>query len=427
MTIGRILVVGLGPGDRALLTPMATEALAAAEVVVGYAGYLEGIADLVVGKECLSFPLGDEVLRAQVALERAAAGRTVCVVSSGDPGVYAMAGLVLELAVDVSPTRGEGIYPRMRRSNEPRSDCVLPRTVDALACAFGLTTADIDITIVPGVSAIHASAARLGAPLAHDFAVLSLSDLMTPWPAIERRLRAAAAGDFVVALLNPKSRRRDWQLARARELLLEHRTPETPVGIVRHAFRPGESVTLTTLAELGDVEVDMFTTVIVGNSRTRRFADFLVTPRGYLDRAGATAVSAVPNDPRTEIADDSSCGAEHGRDGRGTIAGSDILAESFRIIEAEVGRHDFSGDEWPIVRRMIHAAGDPSIAPSVVFRHDAALLGRLAVRERTPIVTDVNMVAAGLNKDALRTLGIDVRCRIDDVAAEAGSTRAIGR
>ena len=171
----------------------------------------------------------------------------------------------------------------------------------SLACAFGLTTADIDVTIVPGVSAIHASAARLGAPLAHDFAVLSLSDLMTPWSAIERRLRAAAAGDFVVAILNPKSRRRDWQLARARDLLLEHRTPETPVGIVRNAFRPGESVTHLALAELGEAEVDMFTTVIVGNSRTRRVGDFLVTPRGYLDDPSgdrATAVSAVPNDPR---------------------------------------------------------------------------------------------------------------------------------
>jgi cobalt-factor III methyltransferase len=365
MTTGRVIVVGLGPGDRSLLTPKAAEALAAAEVVVGYSGYLDGIADLVAGKESLAFPLGDEVLRAQVALERAAAGRTVCVVSSGDPGVYAMAGLVLELLE---------------------------------------SKAEMDVTIVPGVSAIHAAAARLGAPLAHDFAVVSLSDLMTPWPAIERRLRAAAAGDFVVALLNPKSRRRDWQLARARDLLREHRSPQTPVGIVRNAFRPGESVTLSTLAELGDVEVDMFTTVIVGNSRTRRVGDFLVTPRGYLDE---------PN--------------ERAGNDRGTVAfaaGSDILAESFRIIEAEVGRHRFGVEEWPIVRRMIHAAGDPSILESVVFRNDAARLGGIAVAQRTPIVTDVNMVAAGLNKDAIRSLGIDVRCRIDDVAAEAGSTRS---
>ena len=125
------------------------------------------------------------------------------------------------------------------------------------------------------------------------------------------------------------------------------------------------------------------------------------------------------------LADDSSLEALHGRDGRGTIVGgNEILAESFRIIEAEVGRHHFGDDEWPIVRRMIHAAGDPGIAESVVFRHDAARLGKVAALERTPIVTDVTMVAAGLNKEAIRTLGIDVRCRIDDVAAEAGTTRS---
>src|SRR5262249_24577888 len=150
-----------------------------------------------------------------------------------------------------------------------------------------------------------------------------------------------------------KSRRRDWQLARARDLLLEHRSSTTPVGLVKNAYRPGEVVSHTTLGELAEADVDMFTTVIVGNSRTRRVGAQMVTPRGYLDADRVAEPVIVP-------------------------AGATILAESFRIIDTEVGRHDFSADEWPIVLRMIHAVGDPTIAASVVFRHDAARRGNAA-------------------------------------------------
>jgi precorrin-3B C17-methyltransferase len=222
------------------MTAQALEAIRRAEVVIGYDGYFAGIADLVADKECLALPLTREADRARLAVEHLRAGRTVCVISSGDPGIYAMAGLVLE-------------------------------------CAAG----EDDIVIVPGVSAVNAAAALLGAPLGHDFAVVSLSDLLTPWDVIERRLRAAAEADFVLALLNPKSRRRDWQYRRAQEVLARHRAPETPVGVVRNAYRPGQAVEVTTVGRMGEAAVDMFTTVIVGSSHTRRFGNVVVTPRGY--------------------------------------------------------------------------------------------------------------------------------------------------
>ncbi len=242
---GRLFVVGLGPGAREAMTGQALEAIRQAEVVIGYDGYFAGVTDLVGDKERMALPLTEERERARLAVERLRAGRAVCVISSGDPGVYAMAGLVLECAAAAD----DGLAER--------------------------------VVIVPGVSAVNAAAALLGAPLGHDFAVVSLSDLLTPWDAIERRLRAAAEADFVLALLNPQSRRRDWQYRRAGEILAAHRPPATPVGVVRNAFRPGQAVAVTTVADMAEAAVDMFTTVIVGSSQTRRLGSVVVTPRGY--------------------------------------------------------------------------------------------------------------------------------------------------
>ena len=241
----RLWVVGLGPGERGLMTAQAIEAVRRADVIVGYAGYFEWIADLVADEECLALPLGEETERARLAVVRAREGRHVCVVSSGDAGVYGMASLVLEVL-----------------ANQPDEGAP-------------------EVVVIPGVSAVNACAALLGAPLGHDFAVVSLSDLLTPWDLIERRLDAAAAADFVLAILNPQSRRRDWQLARARDVLLRHRRAETPVGFVRNAYRPDQSVRIGTLARMTELPVDMFTTVLVGNSQTRVFRSALVTPRGY--------------------------------------------------------------------------------------------------------------------------------------------------
>jgi precorrin-2 C(20)-methyltransferase len=373
-----LFIVGLGPGARETMTGQALEALRQSQVIVGYSGYFEGIGDLVDGKECLALPLGAERERARLAVQRAREGESVCVISSGDAGIYGMASLVLE-------------------------------TLEAASDPSG-----VEVTVIPGVSAINACAALLGAPLGHDFAVVSLSDLLTPWPQIERRLIAAAQTDFVLVLLNPRSPRRDGQWRRAQEILLRDRPPEAPVGIVRQAYRSGQSVEITTLGRMIETNVDMFTTVIVGNSQTRRFGGKLVTPRGY-----SLSFSREP--------EASANSAAHLR--LAAKRSAEIVDESFRIIEREIGKHGFAEDEWHVARRMIHACGDLEFAQLVCFRHNAVVAGVQALRQGAPVVTDVRMVAAGLNKSALESLHVGVHCFIDDPdmasrAAEEGRTRS---
>jgi cobalt-precorrin 5A hydrolase / precorrin-3B C17-methyltransferase len=238
---GRLFLVGLGPGDDALIPPLARDALAASELVVGLGQYIDRIRHLLrPGTRLSTPPLGSEVARAREALAEARAGGSVALVSSGDAGVYAMASPALDLA-------GE----------------------------------DVDVTVVPGVTAAQAAASLLGSPLGHDHCSISLSDLLTPWEVIQERVRAAAEADFVLTLYNPRSRGRDWQLGKVQKILLDHRSPNTPVGIVREAFREGQSVILTDLGSLRPESVDMLTTVIVGNSRTEVRAGRMVTPRGY--------------------------------------------------------------------------------------------------------------------------------------------------
>jgi adenosylcobyric acid synthase len=251
MPQGKLYVVGIGPGDPQHLTPAARAAIEAAGVVAGYQTYLDLIPELLGGKALLASGMRQEVDRCRQALERAAAGEVVALVSGGDAGVYGMAGLVLELVNEVGAIHESPLQ-------------------------------DVAIEIVPGVSALQAAAARLGAPLMHDFATISLSDLLTPWETIVRRLEAAAAADFVIALYNPKSNTRITQIEEARRILLGQRNPATPVGIVRHACRAGESVVVTTLDEFTAHPIDMFSLVIVGNAAT--FVDGkgrMVTPRGY--------------------------------------------------------------------------------------------------------------------------------------------------
>jgi len=241
---GRLAVVGLGPAGPAHRTPAASAAVRAAEVVIGYGPYLDQCADLVgPAQEVVRSPIGSEVARARQALEVAAGGRSVAMVCSGDAGVYAMASIILEEAEAVAP--------------------------------------DVTVTVVPGVTAALAAAAALGAPLGHDHVAISLSDLLTPWPTIEGRLRAAAASDLVVSLYNPRSKGRAWQLGAARDLLLAGRPGATPVGIVTDAARAGQRVTLTTLADLDCDLVGMTTCVVIGSSTTRVIAGRMVTPRGY--------------------------------------------------------------------------------------------------------------------------------------------------
>jgi cobalt-precorrin 5A hydrolase/precorrin-3B C17-methyltransferase len=238
---GHLALVSLGPGDPGLVPPLARDALRAAEVVVGYGPYVDQAAAFTRRGAVLErFPLGDEIRRAERSLELARQGRAVALVGSGDVGVYAMA----------SPT---------------------------LALADG----EVDVTVVPGITAALAASALLGAPFGHDHCSISLSDLLTPWERIRGRVRAAAEADLAVAFYNPRSRGRDWQLAEAIAVLRAHRPDDTPVGVVRDAFRPGQQVTITTLAALDVRQVQMTTVVLVGTSRSAVRHGRIVTPRGY--------------------------------------------------------------------------------------------------------------------------------------------------
>ena len=237
-----LYVVGLGPGGSRWMTWEARAALEQAEVLCGYTVYLDLIRGEFPDKEYFSTPMTQEIERCRAALERARSGRTTALVCSGDAGVYGMAGPLLELARD---------YP------------------------------EVEVEVVPGVTAALAGAAVLGAPLMHDFAVLSLSDLLTPWEVIRRRLELAAQGDFVLCLYNPSSRRRRDHLRMACDIVLAHRGPETVCGWVRNAGRAQEEHQVLTLGELQEAQVDMFTTVFIGSAATRRIGDRMVTPRGY--------------------------------------------------------------------------------------------------------------------------------------------------
>ena len=249
---GHLFVVGIGPGHAPGMTLEARYAIARAQDLVAYSLYTDLLGDLAASKERHDFPLGAEEARVRHALDLATAGRDVALVCSGDAGIYAMASLVFEL-------RAAADDPLWQR---------------------------VAVTVVPGVSALQTAAARIGAPLGHDFCAISLSDLLTPWEAIEKRLQAAADGDFVIAFYNPVSRRRRWQLARAREILLTRRRGDTPVVLARNLGREGEHVTVTDLASLDADDVDMLTLVLVGSTATRRLVRpdggvEVHTPRGY--------------------------------------------------------------------------------------------------------------------------------------------------
>ncbi|MHB8844997.1 MAG: precorrin-3B C(17)-methyltransferase [Nitrospirota bacterium] len=244
---GRIYIVGTGPGSLEHITPAARDAIGKSDVIVGYGTYLDLIQGLLRDKEVVSTGMTQEVDRCRKAIDIAREGKTVAIICGGDPGVYAMAGLVFELL----------------RSDEEKGGN-LPF-----------------VEVIPGISALNAAASRLGAPLMHDFACISLSDRLTPWAVIEKRLESAAAADFVIVLYNPRSKGRAGHLSRAREIVLKHRDAKTAVGIVKGAMREQEKVIVTDLANMQDADVDMQSTVIIGNSKTFVWNNLLITPRGY--------------------------------------------------------------------------------------------------------------------------------------------------
>jgi precorrin-3B C17-methyltransferase len=247
---GKIMLVGLGPGSHDYLTARARAAIAEADTVIGYATYIRLVADLLDGKEVIKKAMTEELDRAIEAYERARQGRKVALVSSGDAGVYGMAGPTFEVLFQAGWT--------------PDSD--------------------IEVEIIPGASALNTCAALVGAPLTHDFCAISLSDLLTPWPTIARRLDAVAYSDFVVALYNPKSGRRTRQIQEAQRLFLRHRDPQTPVAIVKSAYRPKQRIEFTTLEKMAEADIGMLTTVLIGNSNTFVKNGLMITPRGYANK-----------------------------------------------------------------------------------------------------------------------------------------------
>lgn len=247
---GALYVVGLGPGAHDQITPAAMRAIAEAQLVVGYTTYIRLIDELIRGKEVIRTGMTEEIGRARAAVGRARDGAKVALVSSGDAGVYGMAGLVFQVLEDLGWKRGDSP----------------------------------EVHLIPGMTALGSCASLVGAPLGHDFCAISLSDLLTPWPVIARRIEAAAAADFVIGLYNPGSGRRTRPIAKAQEILRRYRAGRTPVALVKSAYRRLQHTVLTDLDHLPGCEIGMLTTVLVGSSNTYVFEGYMVTPRGYTNK-----------------------------------------------------------------------------------------------------------------------------------------------
>ena len=243
--MGKITVIGLGPGSLDDMTPKALKAIQQAEVVAGYNTYIKLIETLLEGKKVIGTGMMQEIDRCSLAVESAVGGKNTIVVSSGDSGVYGMAGLVLDIVL------------KYKKEERP------------------------EVEIIAGISAVNASASILGAPLMHDFAVISLSNLLTPWELIKKRVECAAQGDFVVALYNPKSKKRVQNIEEVREIMLKYKSPDTPVGIVNNASRPNQAKAISTLRDFTKEDINMFSMVIIGNSKTYVKDGYMITPRGY--------------------------------------------------------------------------------------------------------------------------------------------------
>ena len=363
--MGKIIVAGIGPGSKDDITPAVLKAVGEADVVVGYKYYIQFVEPFVKDKcECIDTGMKHERERAEQAFQLAEQGKTVVVISSGDAGIYGMTPL---------------IYEMQRERNS-----------------------DVVVESLPGISAFQKAASLLGAPVGHDFCVISLSDLMTPWEMIELRIKAAAVGDFVTAVYNPKSNGRYWQLYRLQEIFLQERAANTPVGYVRQAGRAEQEVTLTTLGEFDPEAVDMFTVVLIGNSQSYLWNDKMITPRGYYRKA------------------------HEGDEKKGQL----IMIESFRTIEGELKHKDYPLDHKWALLHAIHTTADFDME-DLLHTDDGAvvtLFNKVKNGELPYIITDVTMVTSGIRKGALQRLGVEVKCYLSDprvatMASEKGITR----
>ena len=368
--MGKIIIAGIGPGSKEDITPAVLEAVRQADVVVGYQYYFQFIKQyLKPDCTCIDTGMKKERERAEQAFEYAEKGHTVVVISSGDAGIYGMTPLIYQ----------------MRDERK----------------------ADIEIEALPGISAFQKAASLLGAPIGHDMCIISLSDLMTPWEVIERRIKAAATGDFVTAVYNPKSHGRYWQLYRLVELFLQERSPETPVGYVRQAGREEQEVKLTTLADFNPEDVDMFTVILIGNSQSYIADGKMITPRGY---------SLTPHpSPNGE--------------GSNYSKGQNIMMESFRTIASELKRDYALDHKWALLH-AIHTTADFEMEDILYTDKGAVetLYNKVKDGSLKTIVTDVTMVTSGIRKGALQRLGIETKCylsdsRVAEMATASGITR----
>lgn len=364
--MGKIIIAGLGPGNEGDMTLAVREALQSADVVVGYQYYFQFIKPYVREDcECVDTGMKKERQRAEQAFELAEQGKTVVVISSGDAGIYGMTPLIYEMQRHHAAT-------------------------------------DIEVSSLPGISAFQKAASLLGAPIGHDLCIISLSDLMTPWEVIERRIKAAATGDFVTAVYNPKSHGRYWQLYRLQELFLQERSAETPVGYVRQAGRDDEEIKITTLGAFDPEDVDMFTVVLIGNSQSYIADGHFITPRGYY---------------REET-------------NEGDKIGQNIMIESFRTIAKELKRQDYPLDHKWALLHAIHTTADFDMENILYTDPGAveALYNKVRTGALKTIVTDVTMVTSGIRKGALQRLGVEAKCYLSDsrvaqMAEEKGITR----
>lgn len=365
MSTSKIIVVGIGPGAKEDITPAVFEAIAQSDVIVGYRYYFQFVEDIIKPDAlCIDTGMKKERERAEEAFAHAEAGKTVCVISSGDAGIYGMAPLIYEM-------------------KEERKSAV-------------------EVISLPGISAFQKAASLLGAPVGHDFCVISLSDLMTSWDKIERRIVAASQADFVTAVYNPRSNGRYWQLHRLKELFLKDRSPETPVGYVRQAGREEQKVSLTTLAHFNPDEADMFTIVLIGNSQSYLSDGHFITPRGYY----------------AEMKQESE------------KIGQDIMIRSFKTIESELRNKNIPlGKKWALLH-AIHTTADFEMEKILYTDENAVenLYEAFATKQVQTIISDVTMVVSGIRKGALERLEIQAKCylhdpRVAQLAAEKGITR----
>lgn len=363
--MGKIIVAGIGPGSKEDITPAVLEAVREADVIVGYKYYFQFIEPyLREDCECVDTGMKKERERAEQAFLLAEQGKTVVVISSGDAGIYGMTPLIYE----------------MRQERK----------------------ADIDVVALPGISAFQKAASLLGAPIGHDLCIISLSDLMTPWEVIERRIKAAAVGDFVTAVYNPKSHGRYWQLYRLQELFLQYRSSDIPVGYVRQAGREEQEVKVTTLAAFDPEDVDMFTVILIGNSQSYVAEGKIITPRGYYREERPQSLSK----------------------------GQSIMIESFRTISKELSRKDYPLDHLWALLHAIHTTADFEMEKILYIDPGAVETLYNKVKDGTlrTIITDVTMVTSGIRKGALERLGIEAKCylsdpRVAEMAAQQGITR----